>query len=68
MFTKTRNNVRLTKEDYLINRLNTIIPGLQHYARENCQANDITNIINKMMMYQRMLSFTITRNRTVKIS
>ena len=47
MFTKTRNNVWLTKEDYLINRPNTIIPGLQQYARENCQANDISNIINK---------------------
>ena len=47
MFTKTRNNIRLTKEDYLINRPNTIIPGLQQYARKNCQANDISNIINK---------------------
>lgn len=47
MFTKTRNNVWLTKEDYLINRPNTIIPGLQQYARENRPSNDISNIKNK---------------------
>ena len=47
MFTKTRNNVWLTKEDYLINRPNMIIPGLQQYARENRPSNDISSIKNK---------------------
>ena len=47
MFTKTRNNVWLTKEDYLINRPNMIIPGLQQYARKNRPSNDISNIKNK---------------------